>query len=649
LAREAYGHPLASVAGSEIFELGVIPGETDFRIFNAAGIPGYDFALIQNGHVYHTIYDDEKHVSVRALEYGGKILLLPLVMQLAGSGTDAIGKHLATKASSSVPPLDGFLVSPFYERAAHILYSFATRFNSSEALDDASNPRVAFFDLWGTYTVVYTEHEAKLLGWGLTALFIILSAVKGHKGQNRVSSIAACRMHMVCCLWTCVFAGFASATITAVFYLHVMQQPLSWYGSTRFAIAVFGPPVFVGVSVVLPFLLPDVVDDESAALSYDCMLFAVSSFYAALTSVLTILGLMTSFIPMVILAACLVVASGIIPRRFVILHFILIAVASVSVGVITAYDLLGVLLSVMGRSGTAPSEIVASALVTYMVICYWVIPLLPVLALFPRSITCVRSLALSLSIGVACFVWILPELTLPHRNAVYSKDAPKRVAVAHFHSPSQSPPTVLGIVALDSIPVDINTTLRMLSVSDVDAIGYTPVWGLLNSTLSEMTRPYQQYLAGWTVFSIPGDPVDLAVPRAYVVSEVASTDGYSPHLANVTIAITAHDSLQISVRVPLLHQKHGVIRAWSFDTPPLDMGDGGGCWVRHVGRNGGAEQVIFSVIVHINAESGIRPRIVFDVTSMRLGKSRSRTLQQLYFPQWVAPIFTQVTGESFSL
>ncbi|XP_066909236.1 endoplasmic reticulum metallopeptidase 1-like isoform X2 [Halyomorpha halys] len=75
--------PLASTLAQEVFQSGVIPGDTDYRIFRDFGkIPGFDFAWAVNGYVYHTKLDNAENVPIKSLQRTGNNLL-PLVTRLA--------------------------------------------------------------------------------------------------------------------------------------------------------------------------------------------------------------------------------------------------------------------------------------------------------------------------------------------------------------------------------------------------------------------------------------------------------------------------------------------------------------------------------------------------------------------------------------
>ena len=71
-------HPFGSIIGQDLFSNGLLPADTDFRIFYGESkrpISGIDVAFVRNGAVYHTPSDDLDHLDPGQIQHMGENVL----------------------------------------------------------------------------------------------------------------------------------------------------------------------------------------------------------------------------------------------------------------------------------------------------------------------------------------------------------------------------------------------------------------------------------------------------------------------------------------------------------------------------------------------------------------------------------------------
>lgn len=194
----AYGkaspYPFASSIAQEIFQSGLIPSDTDFRIYRDFGkLPGLDFAYVENGYVYHTILDDLDR-------------LQPGCIQRFGENLQNTIRYINRNYDS--------------------LLCLNTSVETTAIAD-----KYVFFDILGLYMVLFSATWSKYWSILLVITALMYSIIFGN-----LRSIQCIIKSILCCLFFSMAVGF----------LLRLLHPMSWYSSPGLAIILFGSIAVLG-------------------------------------------------------------------------------------------------------------------------------------------------------------------------------------------------------------------------------------------------------------------------------------------------------------------------------------------------------------------------------------------------------------------
>eukprot|EP00096_Caligus_rogercresseyi_P010754 TRINITY_DN4013_c0_g1_i1.p1 TRINITY_DN4013_c0_g1~~TRINITY_DN4013_c0_g1_i1.p1 ORF type:complete len:900 (-),score=145.35 TRINITY_DN4013_c0_g1_i1:1936-4635(-) len=212
---EAAPYPFASVIGQEVFQSGVIPGDTDFRIFRDYGhIPGLDIAYMKNGYVYHTKYDTEDKIT-------------PGSIQRAGENVLAVVRRVA----------------------------------SLDVLRDTASHRsgnIVYFDFLGLFLIHYPEWVGVLINILVIGCSLWLTYSKAvNSFQYGVSTNTYLYQLGYTFLVQCsgCIASLVVVTLIAVL-LDAMGRSMSWYSKPYLIFFLYMTPTIKAVVAVFHFALP---------------------------------------------------------------------------------------------------------------------------------------------------------------------------------------------------------------------------------------------------------------------------------------------------------------------------------------------------------------------------------------------------------
>ncbi|KAK2501426.1 hypothetical protein MC885_018369, partial [Smutsia gigantea] len=189
-------HPFASVVAQEVFQSGIIPSDTDFRIYRDFGnIPGIDLAFIENGYIYHTKYDTADRILTDSIQRAGDNIL-------------AVLKYLATS-------------------------------DMLTAAADYRHGNMVFFDVFGLFVIAYPSRVGSIINCMVVMAVVLYLGKKllqpKHKAANYTKDFF-CGLGITLISW---FTSLVTVLIIAVF-ISLIGQSLSWYNHFYVSVCLYG-------------------------------------------------------------------------------------------------------------------------------------------------------------------------------------------------------------------------------------------------------------------------------------------------------------------------------------------------------------------------------------------------------------------------
>ncbi|CAI5744335.1 unnamed protein product [Peronospora destructor] len=189
-------YPHASIIAQELFQSGIIPADTDYRVYRDFGyVAGMDFAYIANGYVYHTMLDDISRIQPGAVQRLGENIV-GVVYQL-GSEPGRLKK----------------------------------------VGDNPQSSNTLFSDIMGLTMMTASKEMTFILCGGVLLLAVVYLMISQISVFERLTAFV---------LITRCF-GAASASSLTVAVLLSLYAPLPWYSQPYLAGALFISPAVAGM------------------------------------------------------------------------------------------------------------------------------------------------------------------------------------------------------------------------------------------------------------------------------------------------------------------------------------------------------------------------------------------------------------------
>ena len=491
-------HPFASSIAQDIFQSGVIPSDTDFRIYrDYGGLSGVDMAYITDGFVYHTALDDEAHVLPGSMQRAGENMLATIIAivqspQLvfahpsyrhhcqeegkaktpAQSLKDVIGSHrvefhrVRGRSTSEGAEGEGVGNETVGWKLGSI-QSIADHLEEYTCDEHEMTGHAVFFDCVGLLMVIYSSRTARIVN-GATILLTLLYLLTMHR---TVVYTWKRTLQSLLVLLASLVASVLSAFLVAGLLVAV-DHTMRWYARPILAAGLYSIPTLLTMITIqrkaTQLLFGDVsyLKDRYSTVSpwvaeEQCFLSTLVLYVTFLT-LLTLLNVSSALVLMLL---CLLPVTGRtlgklldrlqvapVPRPpsrswlFLLLYCASLWVPTVLLAY-ACYVVVYFFLPVMGRSGTAVvSELIMAGLMSVVTFVCGTISLS--LAHLDRR----WKLTSRVLLGILALS-LLAALTLP----AYTPMHPKRVVAQHVRRTWHAPHTYTPSTPL---PIALSPALR---------------------------------------------------------------------------------------------------------------------------------------------------------------------------------------------
>lgn len=388
-------HPFGSVLGQEIFQSGIIPSDTDFRIFRDFGhIPGLDIAFVRDGFVYHTEFDTSDRVPLGSI-------------QRAGDNVMAVALRLARKKNLGL---------------------------------NLSNSSAVFYDLFGMRMISYPAWAGVVMNLSM----IIITCAMMWQDVNKFSKKMDVEVKV--CL-RAVFLFMLAECLTAVisvsfnsvigFTLGMLGFSMTWFSSPTLLFFLYSvPTIYIILSMLhlsKQYLVKWTKIQPTEEFLVRINLHAMSMVFASVNLLLTIFGYNSAYIfstSLLFPAAWWVAAKYLTSYNswksfllYTLLQIVPLTMWSYVIQLVTM-----IFVPIMGRRGASgnPDIIlgVASAIFTISLLQF----------VFPIIISIRKQFFLKTICAISFFIALL-TITMTGKGFPYSGDlswpTPQRISVYH--------------------------------------------------------------------------------------------------------------------------------------------------------------------------------------------------------------------------